>query len=231
MTDLMSKDDLMRQAGAVRCEGHGRWECSKQSKRTQSRCHALAIRGTNACKTHGGQRREVLKAKGAALSVWRAVPGRQDVTPSEAVMGMLQLSWARAGFYASLLQRQVEDAQEEGGGRGLGDDPELGPGAGLIGHTRSASPSVGVYVSGEAARGLTKLEADERDRTVRYAKVAHDMGIADREIRLAEAQGALIAGAISRILDALELSPSQQARVSTVVPRELLAIAGEAGQP
>jgi hypothetical protein len=73
------------------------------------------------------------------------------------------------------------------------------------------------------------LEAAERDRCVRFAKVAHDMGIADREIRLAEGQGQMIAGAISRILDGLELSPSQRALVPTVVPGVLMEIAGEAG--
>ncbi|MFD1546983.1 hypothetical protein [Nonomuraea guangzhouensis] len=214
----------MRQAGAVHCETHTRWECSKKSKRRPGeRCHALAIRGTNACKTHGGQRREVLKAKGEALSAWRAVPGRVDVSPAEAVMAMLQVSWARFHLYASLLERQLEDADP-------GTPGGVGQGEGLVGHTRSASPSVGVYESGEAIRGLALLEAQERDRCVRFAKTAHDMGIADREIRLAEAQGALLAGAISRILDALELSPGQRALVPTVVPRELLAIAGEAAR-
>lgn len=229
----MSNDDLMRAAGAVRCEEHGRWECSKKSKRRDGRCHALAIKGTNACKTHGGQRREVLKAKGEALSAWRSVPGRPSVSPSVAVMSMLQMSWARAHLYASLLERQVADAQALDGGPGLGvgDDPELGPGAGLIGHTRSGVKDIGIFATGEAARGLTQLEAAERDRCVRFAKVAHDMGIAEREIRLAEAQGALLAGAISRILDALDLSPSQRARVPEVVPGVLLAVAGEAGTP
>ncbi|MET8866500.1 hypothetical protein ABZW11_26480 [Nonomuraea sp. NPDC004580] len=225
----MSNDDLMRQAGAVRCEQHGgRWECSKKSKRSASRCHALAIRGTNACKTHGGQKREVLKAKGAALSAWRAT-GAQEVTPSEAVMQMLQVSWARFHLYASLLEQQVADAHSDGG-HGLGDDPDLGPGAGLIGHTRSGVKDIGIFATGEAARGLTLLEEKERERVVKFAKTAHDMGIADREIRLAEAQGQLIAGAISRILDALELSPSQRALVPTVVPGVLLDIAGEGGQ-
>jgi hypothetical protein len=222
----------MKLSGAVWCEQHGgRWECSKKSKRRPGdRCHASAIRGTNACRTHGGQATDVLKAKGAALDAWRAVPGRPGVSPSEAVMAMLHMSWARVHVYAGLLERQVADAQELDGGQGLGGgDPELGPAAGLIGHTRSASPSVGVYVSGEAVRGLAGLEAAERDRCVRFAKVAHDMGIADREIRLAEGQGQMIAGAISRILDGLELSPSQRALVPTVVPGVLMEIAGEAG--
>lgn len=219
---LLSADDLMRQAGAIRCEQHNRWECSKKSKRRPGdRCHASAIRGTDACKTHGGQRREVLKAKGEALSAWHAVPGRVDVSPAEAVMAMLQMSWARVHLYAGLLKRQLEDADP-------GSPGGVGQGEGLIGHTRSASPSVGVYESGEAIRGLALLEAQERDRCVRFAKTAADMGVADREIRLAEAQGALLAGAISRILDALELTPGQRAKIPEIVPGVLLDIAGAA---
>lgn len=203
------------------------------SKRTKGPCHALAVKGTAACYTHAGVSTAVAKAKGEAMSAWHAVPGRQDVPPSIAVMAMLQMSFARSRFYSSLLERQVEEAQEgagqagAGSGGGRSDDPALGPGAGLIGHTRSASPSVGVYVSGEAARGLTKLEAEERDRTVRYAKTAHDMGIAEREIRLAESQGALLAGAIRQILTELELTAAQQSRVSEIVPRVLRTITGE----
>lgn len=217
MTALMASDDLMRQAGAEWCDEHERWECTKKSKRSQQRCHAFAVRGTAVCYTHAGEKTSVVKAKGEALSAWRAVPGRQDVSPAEAVMAMLQMSWARVHVYASLLERQVADADTSLG---------VGMGEGLVGFTRSASPSVGVYESGEAVRGLAQLEAAERDRCVRFAKVAHDMGIADREIRLAEAQGALLAGAISRILDALELTEGQRARVPEIVPGVLLDIAG-----
>ncbi|MFI6793642.1 hypothetical protein ACIBG4_40560 [Nonomuraea sp. NPDC050383] len=216
----MSNDDLMRQAGAVHCETHSRWECSKKSKRRPGdRCHASAIRGTNACRTHAGVSTAVAKARGEALSAWRAVPGRQDVSPAEAVMAMLQMSWARVHIYAGLLEQQLAEADPTRG---------TGYGEGLVGHTFSASPSVGVYESGEAVRGLAQLEAAERDRCVRYAKTAHDMGIADREIRLAEAQGALLAGAISRILDGLELSAAQRALVPTIVPGVLLEVAGGA---
>lgn len=199
------------------CEEHGKTECAKRRK-GGGVCHGAAIAGTDACRMHGGQRGSVLKAKGEAMSAWRAMPGRQDVSPAEAVMAMLQMSWARVHVYAALLERQVSEADTSLG---------VGMGEGLVGFTRSASPSVGVYESGEAVRGLAQLEAAERDRCVRYAKVAHDMGIADREIRLAEAQGQMLAAVISRILDALDLSAAQRALVSTVVPRELLAIAGE----
>lgn len=199
------------------CDQHSKQECAKRRK-GGGVCHGPAISGLDACRMHAGQRADVARAKGEALSAWRAVPGRQDVSPSEAVMAMLHMSWARVHVYASLLEQQVADADRTRG---------VGQGEGLVGHTFSASPSVGVYESGEAVRALARLEAEERDRCVRYAKVAHDMGIADREIRLAEAQGALLAGAISRILDALELTPGQRARVPEIVPGVLLEVAGE----
>ncbi|WP_188188008.1 hypothetical protein [Nonomuraea sp. SYSU D8015] len=231
--------DPTRQSDPTRpgrwCDQHKQVECAK-SRKGGGVCHGAAISGLDACRMHAGQRADVARAKGEALSAWRANPGRQDVSPSEAVMAMLQMSWARVHVYAGLLERQVAaaDPPRPGG---------VGQGAGLVGHTFSASPSVGVYESGEAVRALAKLEAEERDRCVRYAKVAHDMGIADREIRLAEAQGALIAGVIGRVLDAVlqrtleAVGQSAGARLRTawpgwiteLVPRELLAIAGEVG--
>jgi hypothetical protein len=214
----LTSDDPM--TGALWCEHHGRWECSKRSRRRPGeRCHGSPIKGTDACYSHGGQPREVLKAKGEALSAWRAEVGRSDVTPADAVMAMLQMSWARVHVYASLLERQVSDADPDAG---------VGLGEGLVGHTRGAVKGIGIYETGEAIRGLALLEAQERDRCVKFAKVAHDMGIADREIRLAEGQGLLLAQAISRILDGLELSAAQRARVPEVVPGVLLAIGSQA---
>lgn len=224
VTDPTRQPDPTR-GGAIWCEQHRQWECTKNRKRGGV-CHGAAITDLDACRMHGGQRADVLKAKGEALSAWRAVPGVQAVSPSEAVMQMLQVSWARFHLYAGLLEQQVTDAQDNDGGLGGSDVPDLGPGAGLIGHTRSGVKDIGIFATGEAARGLTLLEEKERDRTVRYAKTAHDMGIADREIKLAEQYGALIAGAINRILDALELSPAQRALVPEVVPGILLEIAG-----
>lgn len=209
----MKQDDLMMRAGAVWCDDHNRWECSKKSKRRPGdRCHATPPRGTNACRIHGGQKIDVLRAKGEALSAWTAEIGQTAVTPAEAVMAMLQMSWARVHVYARFLRDQVE-ADEAGG---------------LVGRTSAAAAGVGVYESGDSIRALAKLEADERDRCVRFAKAAHDMGIADREIRLAEQQGALLAGAISQILDRLELTATQRALVPSVVPTVLRGIAVEA---
>jgi hypothetical protein len=176
---------------------------------------------------HAGQRAEVARAKGEAVTAWSALSGKATISNTEAVMGMLQMSWLRVHLYAGLLEQQVREAQGDASGDD-GEDLEVPGGkgergAGLIGKTLSASPGIGVYATGEAVRGLALLEAQERDRCVRFAKTAHDMGIADQQIRLAEQQGAMLAGVISRVLDRLGLSEEQRRLVGTVVPEELRA--------
>ncbi|MDB4873219.1 MAG: pas58 [Gemmatimonadales bacterium] len=214
----MSEPDPMSATGAVWCEKHRRWECKHNSKRTHLRCHANAIRGTAACVSHAGKVTELAKAQGEAFTAWSALGGKPAVSTVQAVLGMLQMSWLRAHLYAGLLERQFTDAQDR---RRLssradafyGDDadvgiagsgaPPVGAGVGLIGHTYGAVKDIGIYASGEAIRGLVQLEAQERDRCVKYAKTAHDMGIAEQEIRVAEEQGALLAEAVRRICESL----------------------------
>ncbi|RMI47594.1 hypothetical protein EBO15_01450 [Actinomadura harenae] len=69
-----------------------------------------------------------------------------------------------------------------------------------------------------------ELYQSERVHLARVAKAALDAGVAERQVRLAEQQGELLAGAINRILDGLNLSSEQWARVADVVPRELRAV-------
>jgi hypothetical protein len=229
----------MNPGGATWCEGHGRFECTKTSKRSHERCHSWAIRGTAACRNHSGKRLAVAKAQGEAITAWSAFAGLATVTTTEAVLGMLQMSWLRAHLYATLLEEQVAqvraqsgglpalDGEEEGdgGGQVRGAVP-VGPGVGLVGHTFGAVKDIGIYATGEAARGLTMLEAAERDRCVRFAKTAHDMGIAEHQVRLAEQQGQMIAEVIQRVLATLDLSAAQRSLAFEVLPRELRAVGG-----
>jgi hypothetical protein len=75
------------------------------------------------------------------------------------------------------------------------------------------------------------LYQQERKHLVDVSAATVKAGVDKAIVKLTEQQGALLAGAITRILDALELSPSQRALVPSVVPTVLLEIAGEAGQP
>jgi hypothetical protein len=194
---------------------------------------------------HVGVKASVAKAKGEAITAWSALSGQQVVSHTEAVLGMLQMSWLRVHLYAALLEEQVEaaqadpgsdqesfdkdlvDGQEDAGGRRGGRGAaSVGPGAGLVGHTFSGVKDLGIFATGEAIRGLAQLEATERDRCVKFAKTAHDMGIAEAQVNLVREQAGLVAGLIGRILDSLELSPDQQKIVPGVVQRELRAVAG-----
>lgn len=190
---------------------------------------------------HAGTSGAVARAKGEALTAWSAlaaVAGREVelVDPAQAVMGMLHMSWLRVHLLAGLLEDQVgaEGASQPAGtgrtddGEGVVGDAAAGEGAageggtsGLVGHTYGAVKDVGIYASGEAARALVQLEAAERDRCVRFAKTAHDMGIADREIRLVEAQTQLVAVAFGRALDAVGLSVEQREEAARVLVAEL----------
>jgi hypothetical protein len=176
---------------------------------------------------HSGERAEVAKAKGEAVTAWSALAGRPEVSATDAVLGMLHMSWLRVHLYAGLLQQQVDEAQDAADGAGGGDG--VGVGAGLVGQTFSGVRDIGIFATGEAIRGLAQLEAQERDRCVRFAKTAHDMGIAEQQITIAQQQGELLAGVMMRVLDALDLPADKQSTAIDVMTRELRAIEGGAG--
>lgn len=71
---------------------------------------------------------------------------------------------------------------------------------------------------------LTRIYADERDRTARIAKAALDAGVAERTVRLAESYGELIATLIGNILVDLRLTPEQQDRAPQIVQARLLEL-------
>jgi hypothetical protein len=74
---------------------------------------------------------------------------------------------------------------------------------------------------------LSRIYAEERDRTARIAKAALDAGVAERMVRLAENYGEAIALLISGILSDLRLTTAQQELAREAVPRRLLEL--EAG--
>lgn len=64
------------------------------------------------------------------------------------------------------------------------------------------------------------------DRSARVSKLVIDTGIHERQVRLAEGQGALIAQVIQRLLDRLVLDERQRALVPIVVPELLRSVEG-----
>lgn len=70
-----------------------------------------------------------------------------------------------------------------------------------------------------------QLYMKEREHLAKVSALALRAGIEERKIKLAEDQGNLVAAVLQRILNALNLTPSQWEQVPVIVPRELRALA------
>lgn len=209
--------------GAARwCETHGRLECTKRRSNRET-CHQAAVRGTDACRNHSGHTLLVTKAKGEArITAWSALgapAGGKTLDSGMAVLGMLQMTWLRAAAYGELLRNQVaKDGVDEAGV----DGGDAGSTSGLIGYRYGAAGKDGnIYAVSEEARALVALEAAERDRVVKYAKTAHDMGISDRLTSLAERWGDVVVTRLMLVLEALQLTPEQEALVPALIQAHL----------
>lgn len=76
---------------------------------------------------------------------------------------------------------------------------------------------------------LVGLYNDERDRMVRYAKLCLDAGVDERRVRLAEAQGQLLARVVQAAVDACDPTPEERAAATQAAARVMRQIgAGEA---
>ena len=67
-----------------------------------------------------------------------------------------------------------------------------------------------------------------QDRLAQYATAALRAGVQERQIKLAEDQGMLVAQVIRAVLDDLQLTSEQSGRVPEIVPRHLRLITGNA---
>lgn len=209
--------------GARWCDEHYRLECVKDRSRGRGPCHEPAIRGTKLGRIHSGVKAEVAMAAGQAkITAWSALGSNADsVDYRMAVLGVLQMSWLRLAAYSELLRQQVVKEQGEPDPDGL-QAGDVVQGSGLIGYRYGAAGKDGnIFAQSEEVRALVTLESAERDRVVKYAKTAHDMGISDRLTSLAEKWGDMVATRITAMLDALDLSPEQTERVPALLQAHL----------
>src|SRR5215211_1403908 len=92
--------------------------------------------------------------------------------------------------------------------------------AALVGNTYGAAKDVGVYVTGEAIRGLADLEAKERERCANFASKAVAAGLAERTVRIAERQGQLMVEMVQAALREVDLSPEQASAFKAALARQ-----------
>jgi hypothetical protein len=151
------------------------------------------------CKHHVGRSTAMAKALGEAnLIAWstQAQPSadRVPLDPGRVVLDQLRVAVLRADLYGEMLRWQLEVDEESG----------------LVSPTFVAGATGQAVATGEQVRGLTRLEAEWRDRAVRFAKTAHDMGIDQRRIELEEGQAGEVVAAAIAMCEVLRLSAEQR---------------------
>lgn len=178
-------------------------------------CRANAVRGTDplSCRRHAGKKLSVIRAEVAVRETVRAWGlGDTNTDPGELLLRLVSQAATRAAAYAQELERLVAEN---------GIDLQ----AALTGETWITVGDGDTVKAGEYIKAIVQLEAAERDRAANFATKAVAAGLAERQVRLAEQQGQLLASVIKAVLGDLNLTPDQQRLVGEVVPRHLRALA------
>lgn len=196
-----------------------RRQCTAIAKSTGQRCKRSPILGGAVCSKHGASAPQVKAAAARRVAEAKATAQLEkatitlglkvDTTPTEALLDEVQ--WT-AGHVA-WLRAKVQELDSEGGS-------EL-----TWGTIREKTATDG-HETVEAAQPSVwyQLYLKEREHLVRVCAEALRAGIQERQVKLAEQQGALIATAIQHILDALHLTPQQVELVPQIVPQVLRQI-------
>jgi hypothetical protein len=177
--------------------------CTARSTRTGERCKRAAGKGATVCATHGGRAPQVkaaAKRRQAEEKAAKAVVTYglpREISPDAA---LLEEVWRTAGHV-----------------QWLGELVQLADASQLTQRGEQGIVTASVWVD---------LYQRERAHLVAVSKAAIAAGIAERQVRVAEQQGALLAGAVNRILDGLQLTKQQRALVPQVVPAALREITG-----
>lgn len=216
----------------------GRGGCVHMRRDGTGLCGANAVRGTDACKNHGGKPLEKLKAEGAVrleVQRWGLNSAVTLADPGTVLLRLVTQSAQRAEMLAGLLQEAYEAAErlraaheaeelvelEDHGEDGERADTQRvredlqriftsGGVAALVGHQYGATKDGDVYATGEAIRGLARLEAEERDRCAGFAAKAIAAGLAERQVRLAERMGAAVIEILRSSVEGLPAEMQQQ---------------------
>lgn len=199
--------------------------------------HGTSHPGFGYCKFHGGNtaagRKAGAKAMGRAIIQQRRAESAafgdrndplNDVTPEQALLEEVRRSVALVRWLEEKISSWQIDTSP------LTDPPtqaraqeiKMARGLGLPALTEETFK--GTPYATDAHSWLI-LYREERDHMVKVSKLTIDAGIAERQVRLAENQGLLLATAINAILRALSLSAEQASQVPELVPRILRQIA------
>lgn len=194
-------------------------QCTAKNRQTGKRCGKRAMNGITVCFQHGGKLPSVRKkaAVRSTIAAWGL--DCPDVDPGEAMLRLVSQSAARVTHYGSEVAEMVAEA------------PNLR--VALTASVWRCEPdadedAVRTYKAGEYIRAMVELESEERDRLAKFCKIAIDAGLREREIDLAERQGAMLAVVLSKVLgdERLGLTEAQRSLALDVIDVHAGQLAG-----
>jgi len=227
MTDRLHVADIpvpiCAQCGQPHLAYDGKLGCkAHKSGDPTTPCSQHPIAGAAVCWSHGGAAASTKTAAARELAKRRAVKlldsvrtyGEQptETNPAEGIH--LLICWSRT--HVDWLRERVQ---------------ELLPSALIWGDRKVIESDLhGLTIEQRAEiHAWLGLYYKEREFFLTTCARAIHAGLAEREVRLEEERGALIAEIIRGILADLELTPPQQARALSVVPTHLRRAVAEAG--
>ena len=195
-------------------------KCAAKSKRTGQRCKRDPAIGLDKCAVHCGlpktERDRIAAEHLAERQARKAVETYglpRDISPTDALLEEVRYS---AGHVAWLREKVRElEAGDLVWGVTEETDRQASEFAG-VDTTRGARPNVWL-----------ELYYRERKHLLDVTKAAITVGIEERRVRLAEAQGQLVAEVFRRVFARLDLTAEQSARVPVVVSEELRRAAAQ----
>jgi hypothetical protein len=201
---------------------HGKPKCGAKKRQGEGNCTRPAGWGTDhpltgQCKLHGGcmpaNRRAAQEDQARQAVVTYGL--RRDINATDALLEEVQ--WT-AG-HVMYLREQVSQLSPDALTWGIRETVD-----------KQATEFPGTD-STEAAAVNVWLELYHRERKhlVDVCKAAISVGIEERYVRLAEAQGQVVVEVFRCILGRLDLTEAQQRLASVVVPEELRRAAGSLG--
>lgn len=187
----------------MRCTAH---------RRDGTPCGSYPVKGATVCRMHGGSSPQARSAAARNVAAAKAAKAMQllaapvNIDPADALLELVHWTAGEVRYWRAEVAKIAED-----------DAEKL-----TWGVTRIKEGGDDRGLTMEATRPVAyAMLTDAQDRLARFAAAALRAGVAERQIKLAEDQGTLVAQVIRSILDQLDLNAEQAAKVPEVVPAQL----------
>lgn len=193
-----------------------RQQCKANARSTGERCTKTAIEGGTVCRYHGGASPQARKAaaervateKAAAAARLFALP--KDINPADALIDLVKWTAGEVDYWRAEVQRIAEH-----------EPTKLTAGVTRVEKGTRDRAAVDMRTIETVPHIAYRMLTDAQERLAKFATAALRAGVDERRVKLAEDQGMLVAQVIRAVLDQLDLSPEQAAKVPEVVPAQL----------